>query len=91
MNVTTADKLTQQVHYIINRKKTGIFHLGSTDLVHHDDFIKDVIHSLGNYKPIYKQVYTTNEERYLAVLPKYNILPKNFQVESIDVIKISIL
>ena len=39
MNVTTFDKLTQQIHYIINRNKKGIFHLGSTDLVHHDDFI----------------------------------------------------
>ncbi len=33
MNVTTYDKLTQQIHYIINRNKTGIYHLGSTDLV----------------------------------------------------------
>lgn len=91
MNVTTEDKLTQQLHYIINRKKTGIFHLGSTDLVHHDDFIKDIINSLGDYNPVYKHVYTTNEERYLAVLPKHNLLPKNLQIESPDVIKISIL
>ncbi len=91
MNVTTYDKLTQQIHYIINRNKTGIYHLGSSDLVHHDDFIKDVIDSLGDYRPIYKQVYTTNDERYLAVLPKLNMLPKNLQIVSTDVIKISIL
>ncbi len=91
MNVTTYDKLTQQIHYIINRNKTGIYHLGSTDLVHHDDFIKDVIDSLGDYRLIYKQVYTTNDERYLAVLPKLNMLPKNLQIGSTDVIKISIL
>lgn len=91
MNVTTYDKLTQQIHYIINRNKTGIYHLGSTDLVHHDDFIKEVIDTLGDYKPIYKQVYTTNDERYLAVLPKHNLLPKNLHIESKEVIKISIL
>ena len=91
MNVTTDNKLTQQIHYIINRKKTGIFHLGSTDLVHHDDFIKDLISSMGDYNPIYKQVFTTNDERYLAVLPKHNKLPKNLQIESHDVVKISIL
>lgn len=91
MNVTTYDKLTQQVHYIINRNKTGIYHLGSTDLVHHDDFIKDVVKSLGDFKPVYKQVYTTNDERYLAVLPKLNMLPKNLQILSTDVVKISIL
>ena len=91
MNVTTYDKLTQQIHYIINRNKTGIYHLGSTDLVHHDDFIKEVIDTLGDYNPIYKQVYTTNDERYLAVLPKHNMLPKNLQIVSKNVIKISIL
>jgi dTDP-4-dehydrorhamnose reductase len=91
INVTTDDKLTQQIHYIINRNKTGIYHLGSTDLVHHDDFIKDVISCMGEYKPVYKQVFTTNDERYLAVLPKHNLLPKNLQIESHDVVKISIL
>ena len=91
MNVTTYDKLTQQIHYIINRNKTGIYHLGSTDLVHHDDFIKEVIDTLGDFNPIYKQVYTTNDERYLAVLPKHNMLPKNLQIVSKNVIKISIL
>jgi dTDP-4-dehydrorhamnose reductase len=91
INVTTDDKLTQQIHYIINRNKTGIYHLGSTDLVHHDDFIKEVIGSMGDFKPVYKQVFTTNDERYLAVLPKHNLLPKNLQIESQDVVKISIL
>ncbi len=86
MNVTTASKVTQQIHYIINRNKSGIFHLGSTDLVHHDDFIKEIIASLGNYKPIYKRVYTTNDDRYLAVLPKYNLLPKNLQLLSNEIL-----
>ena len=91
MNVTTADKVMQQVHYIINRKKTGIYHLGSTDLVHHDDFIKDIIKKLNDQTPVFKHVYTTNEERYLAVLPKYNMLPKNLQIKSDEVLKVSLL
>ena len=70
LNVTSDDKLTQQIHYLINRNKTGIFHLGSQDLVHHEDFIKEVVERIGNFNPIYKRVYTTNEERYMAVLPK---------------------
>lgn len=86
LNVTTADKLTQQVHYLINRNKTGIYHLGSSDLVHHEDFIKDVVERIGNFNPIYKRVYTTNEERYLAVLPKDNKLPKNLQIGYQEVI-----
>ncbi len=86
MNVTTDHKVTQQIHYIINRNKSGVFHLGSNDLVHHDDFIKEIIKSLGDYKAIYKQVYTTNDDRYLAVLPKYNVLPKNLQLQSQDIL-----
>ena len=91
INVTTEDKLSQQIHYIINREKIGVFHLGSTDLVHHEDFIKEIVESLGEYKPIYKHVYTTNDNRYLAVLAKHNVLPKNLQIKSQDVLKSSIL
>lgn len=87
MNVSTESKLTQQIHYIINRNKSGIFHLGSTDLVHHDDFIKEIISSLVlEEKAIYKRVYTTNDDRYLAVLPKYNKLPKHLQLISQDIL-----
>lgn len=86
MNVTTEDKIAQQVHYIINRNKTGIFHLGSNDLMHHNDFIKDIVKHLKGNPPIYKDVYTTNEDRYLAAMPKNNLLPKNLQIHSEDVI-----
>lgn len=87
MNVTTDSRVTQQVHYIINRNKHGIFHLGSKDLVHHDDFIKDIVTTLNHHKPTYKHVYTTNDDRYLAVLPKDNLLPKHLQLYSQEVIE----
>ncbi len=88
MNVTTDSKVTQQIHYIINRNKYGIFHLGSTDLVHHDEYFKDIVEQLNSENRVaYKQVYTTNEDRYLAVLPKYNKLPKHLQVTSHQVLK----
>src|SRR5690606_17263370 len=81
INVTNDSKFTQQIHYIINRNKYGVYHLGSTDLVHHDDFIKEMIDTLGSTnKAIYKNVFTTNEDRYLAVLPKRNLLPKHLQL-----------
>lgn len=86
MNVTTDTKVTQQIHYIINRNKSGILHLGSSDLVHHDDFIKEIIKTLGDYKVKFKQVYTTNDDRYLAVLPKYNLLPKNLRLHSQEIL-----
>jgi dTDP-4-dehydrorhamnose reductase len=86
MNVCSADRMTRQLHYIINRNKNGIFHCGSTDLVHHEDFIKDLTGSLGIETAKYKFVYTTNNERYLAVLPKYNALPKYLQFKCQDVL-----
>ena len=83
INVTTDSKLTQQIHYIINRNKHGVFHLGSNDLVPHEDFVKEIINTLQvKQTPIYKRVYTTNDNRYLAVLPKFNKLPKQLQISS---------
>jgi len=79
MNVTYVDKLTQQVHYLINQDKSGVFHLGSNDLVHHEEFMREVIDRIGSFNPIYKRIYTSNDDRYLAVLPKTNKLPKNLQ------------
>ena len=87
MNVTLDKKVTQQIHYIINRNKSGVFHLGSSDLVHHDEFIKELVSNITASKVPFKQVYTTNEDRYLAVLPKYNILPKNLQITSEKVLE----
>lgn len=87
INVTNDSKVTQQIHYIINRNKCGIFHLGSNDLVHHDDFTKEIVESLNIKKtPLFKQVYTTNDDRYLAVLPKSNKLPKHLQLLSQDIL-----
>jgi dTDP-4-dehydrorhamnose reductase len=86
LNVTTADKVCQQLHYIINRNRFGIFHMGSSDLVHHEDFIKEICNHLSNRKPLLKRVYTTNDDRYLAVLPKHNNLPENFKFKYQDVI-----
>lgn len=86
MNVTNDDVLTQQIHYLINRDKSGIFHLGSEDLIHHEDFIKEIVKRMGNFHPVYKRVFTTNEDRYLAVLSKTNTLPKNLQFNCQDII-----
>ena len=86
VNVTSISKLTQQIHYLINRNKIGIYHLGSYDLVHHEDFIKDILERIGSFNPIFKRVFTTNEERYLAVLPKDNKLPKNLRISCQEII-----
>jgi dTDP-4-dehydrorhamnose reductase len=61
-------------------------HLGSTDLIHHDELIEEIIKKLGNHHPTFKRVYTTNNDRYLAVLPKDNLLPKNLRLNVQEII-----
>lgn len=86
MNVTNADILTKQLHYIINRNKAGIFHLGSSDLVHHNEFIEEIIKVMGHKNPLLKNVYTSNFDRFLAVLPRDNKLPKHHDFGHLQVI-----
>ncbi|RED45138.1 dTDP-4-dehydrorhamnose reductase [Winogradskyella eximia] len=87
MNVMLDKKLTQQIHYIINRNKQGIFHLGSSDLVHHDEFISNVLAIITEKKVVLKNVFTTNDDRYLAVLGKYSKLPKHLHITSEEVLE----
>ena len=87
MNVTTDFKITQQIHYIINRNKYGVFHLGSSDLVHHDDFIKEIVALMTSKSVRFKMVYTSNEDRYLAVMPKANKLPKHLHMTSNELLE----
>lgn len=89
INATEILKVTQQVHYIINRNKQGVFHLGSTDLIHQRDFITDLCTELGYENPLFKNVYDSNYDRFLAVLPKDNKLPKNLQISISQVIQAS--
>lgn len=87
INATYIDKLTQQLHYIINKRRRGIFHLGSNDLIHHVDLIKDICKVLGHESPLLKHVFDSNEDRQLSVLPKDNLLPKHLQTTIEDVVQ----
>jgi dTDP-4-dehydrorhamnose reductase len=81
INVTSDKQLTRQVHYLINRKKTGIFHLGSKDVIHHNEFIEKLVRGIGDHNPVWKHVYSSNSDRYLAMLQRDNKLPKYLQFD----------
>ena len=49
--------------------------MGTTDLITHYDFHKRLAVKRGWNKLVFKQVFTTNDMRYIAVLPKENKLP----------------
>ena len=67
---------------MINRRKSGIFHLGAEDLIHHEEFFTEILKSLNVEKPLFKNVYTSNFDRFLAVLPRDNKLPKHLSTSN---------
>ena len=91
ISVTTADKVAQQVHYIINKSMDGTFHLASSDMVHHEDLFREIAEKLGDEIPIFKSVYQRNEDSYFAILPKTNLLPTSYQITVAGVVDASTL
>jgi dTDP-4-dehydrorhamnose reductase len=56
--------------------------------VHHDDYFKDIVTKITTQDDVlYKLVYTTNEDRYLAVLPKFNKLPGHLEITSLEILE----
>lgn len=86
ISVTTEDKIAQQVHYIINKQLTGIYHLASSDVIHHDDLFTEIATKIGRKMPIFKNVYSSNEDLYSAILPRDNQLPEALQITVSEVI-----
>jgi len=86
INCTTADKLAQQIHYIVNQQLDGTFHLGSEDVIHHEDLFRELCEKLGDEPPIFKSAFQRNEDSYLAILPKKNKLPKQYRITVSEVI-----
>lgn len=91
ISASTISKVAQQVHYIINQGMVGIFHLSSTDLVHHDELFKNITSLIGLKTPIFKSIYSSNEDSYSAILPKWNKLPFNYQITIEQVIDSTVL
>ncbi len=91
ISVTTANKLAQQIHYIINQNLEGIFHLTSNDIIHHFDLFEEISDKLELEHIVFKHNYTSNKDRYLAILPKHNLLTDNYQISIQQVIEDSVL
>lgn len=87
ITATTINKVCQQIHYIINQSLRGIFHLASNDMVHHEDLFREITSKMGDKMPIFKSVFSSNEDRYNAILPKENKLPNSQQITVSQVIE----
>lgn len=80
ISANTINKIAQQIHYVINKNLDGIFHLSSNDMIHHSELFYEITDKLGLKNVIFKNIYTSNKDSYLAILPKQNLLPKNYQI-----------
>ncbi|WP_410005138.1 sugar nucleotide-binding protein [Aequorivita nionensis] len=87
ITATTINKVSQQIHYIINQSLRGIFHLASNDMVHHEDLFREITSKMGDKMPIFKSVFSSNEDTYNAILPKENKLPNSQQITVSQVIE----
>ncbi|MCW5520804.1 sugar nucleotide-binding protein [Aureitalea sp. L0-47] len=88
---TTSEKIAQQVHYIINQDLINIYHLASSDMVHHEELFREIASKLGDSMPIFKSVFSSNEDEYQAILPKENKLPEGYDITIGDIVESSTL
>ncbi|OAB78978.1 sugar nucleotide-binding protein [Cochleicola gelatinilyticus] len=91
ISVTTAQKIAQQIHYILNKRLSGIFHLASSDMTHHEDLFREIASTMNTKMPIFKSVFTSNDDRYAAILSKINPLPDPYTITVSEVIEDSTL
>jgi dTDP-4-dehydrorhamnose reductase len=86
ISLTTENKIAQQIHFLINKDLTGIYHLASNDMIHHDELFNEIAEKLDLRNMVFKNVYNSNEDKYLAILPKKTKLPKNYRITVSEVI-----
>lgn len=91
ISITTANKISQQIHFIINKNRCGIYHLASNDVIHHSDLFEELSEKLELKDIIFKRVFSSNEDSYLAILPKENKLPRNYRITISQVIEDCVL
>ena len=79
--------LAQQIVHIIRHDLKGIYHLGSSDLISHSEFVKTVVNQLGYLDVSYNEDPPSVEKSYLAVLPTHGDLPKEYDLSNELVIR----
>lgn len=97
LNANSILYFRRQVHYLINQQCSGIYHLGSSNLVTHEELMRKIIERRHLQAPKLKQVFTSNALRYLALLPKQNKLPDHLYptiediLEEVDLLRRNII
>lgn len=86
VNINSSVIMAKQIHYFLSREIKGIIHLGSEDLILHDELIFSIVEKLKLNYAKYKYVYTTNEKRYLALFSNRSIVPNHLKFNYNDVV-----
>jgi len=80
ISCTTEDRIGRQLHYIVNHELSGVFHLCSTDVIHHSDLFGEIAQKLELEQVVFKNIYESNSNQYMAILSTKKLLPKQFDV-----------
>ncbi|WP_394906442.1 sugar nucleotide-binding protein [uncultured Mesonia sp.] len=80
INAASVNRLSLQIHFMINQHYGGVYHLGSKNLVHHEDLILEICEKLNLDNPLLRRIYNSNQDRFLALLTK-NKLPQQFRYD----------
>lgn len=85
INITYADQIGEYAKYVLDHDLTGIFHVGSTDMMDWHSFNETVCEVLG----IENVTYNINDmegENYQAVLPNRPEIPESLQLTIKDIL-----
>ena len=85
ININSSEILAKQIHYIISINIDASFRSTLIPLLD-KGFIFSIIKNKNLKQVSYKFVYTTNENRYLALFSNYNLFPKHLQFSYEDVL-----
>src|SRR5690606_8078609 len=84
VSITTINKSCEQDQFILHKSCSGMLHLSSIDRIHTDNLFKEIASKMGDKMPIFKSVFSSNEDRFFAILPKENKLPNSKQMTTAE-------
>ena len=91
VSAITRDMMVKQLHYLLNRRAYGVYHLASKDLIHHSDLITELCTLLSDQPPLLKHVFDHNEETYLALMSPEDQWPEHLCLNMDQVLQSGIM
>ena len=87
VSATTITQVVRHIHYLINKRHVGVYHIASSNVMHHNDLIQEICHKLNIKDPKIKNVYHSNDDQYLALLSRADHWPGFLEFSSESVLE----